>query len=412
MLRGRARRPCAEDHRYPPIVESDEDPGDGVPGDEGHIPPPLPPDDRLWRHPSELRDHPMPASSRPRPTADRPAARSLQLAAVGGLVGALLTMGILAAAGPLRTHTKVVQTIEREVPIPVPFETSAALGSIVERMQRNIARVRVQTDNGEVAASGVVFRSDGFVVTNAHLVDGARAAEVVFGDGKPLPATIIGTDPETDIAVLHVEKGTLPVAPFAADPPPRVGDTTMAVGTSVSLGIISMIGAEVTPDKGQTLLDLIQTDAPMQATSSGGALIDTKGNIIGIVDVIPGGTGYAVPVETARDVASQLIASGHVTRAWLGIEGTDVDSAMAKDLGVSGGALVRIVRPQSPADDAGIVPSDVITSLDGSPVMTMNGLKVLLRNRAPGTVIGVTFIHDGKERRTQATLKPRPNGSS
>ena len=182
----------------------------------------------------------------------------------------------------------------------------------------------------------------------------------------------------------------------------------MAVGTSVSLGIISTLGGVVTQDRGPTLLDLIQTDAPISLTSTGGALVDVRGNVVGIVDVIPGGTGYAIPVDTARSVATQLITTGRVVWAWLGIEGTDVDGSTAKDLGVAGGAMVRDVSTGSPAAEAGIGPRDVITSIDGSTISSMNGLKVLLRTRSPGTVVGLTFVRDGKERRTQATLKPRP----
>jgi len=379
---------------------------DGL-GDDEELSPPLHPDDRLWRHPSELRDHPLTGADPPDRAAQVIDSRAWQLAAVGGLIGALLATGLLALATPLRVRTREIRT-EREVAIPVPLATGAGLIETMDRVRRNVVKVKVDTSRGEVAASGVVFRSDGYIITNQHLVDGARSVTVTLADGQLTTATVVGGDSETDVAILHVDRSNLAVAPFAADPPPRVGDVSMAVGTSVSLGIISTLGGVVTQDRGLTLLDLIQTDAPISLTSTGGALVDVRGNVVGIVDVIPGGTGYAIPVDTARSVATQVIATGRVVWAWLGIEGTDVDGQTAKALGVDGGALVRDVLTGSPAAEAGIGPRDVITSVDGSSIGSMNSLKVLLRTRAPGTVIGVTVVRDGKERRTQATLKPRP----
>ena len=340
---------------------------DGL-GDDDELPPPLHPDDRLWRHPSELRDHPLAVADERDRSVHAADGRAWQLAAVGGLVGALLATGLLALASPLRVRTREIKTIEREVAIPVPLATGAGLIETVERVRRNVVQVRVETSRGETAASGVMFRSDGYVITNQHLVDGARSVTVTFADGQLMNATVAGADPETDVAILHVDRSNLQVAPFAADPAPRVGDVSMAVGTSVSLGIISTLGGVVTQDRGPTLLDLIQTDAPISLTSTGGALVDVRGNVVGIVDVIPGGTGYAIPVDTARSVATQLITTGRVVWAWLGIEGTDVDGSTAKDLGVAGGAMVRDVSTGSPAAEAGIGPRDVITTIDGSTI--------------------------------------------
>lgn len=366
------------------------------------------PDDRLWRHPSEVGFFRTARDVQPTPWS---------LGLLSGTIGALLVFGLMAVAGLFRPPTVLE---ERAVPMPASSEVGEVdIPTLAARARPAIVKVEVRRASGESSASGVIFRSDGHVLTNAHVVEGASELTVQTADGERVPGRVVGGDPDTDLAVVKIDGMNLPVVTLGRSTGLRVGETAIAIGSplgldggpSVSVGVISALSRSVRGEDGKPLLDMIQTDASIAPGSSGGALLDLTGAVVGITTAIAidsrvGGEslGFATPVEVARDVAHQLIGTGRVVHAWLGIEGDDVVAD-----GDSGtGALVRQVLPGSPADKAGILAGDVITSLEGRPVKSMLMLMVNLRAHSPGDDVEVELTRDGKPTQVRALLMERP----
>ena len=374
--------------------------------------PPLP-DDRIWRHPSEL----APAGGYE--------ARPWTIAVVAGMVGALLASGMVAAISGLGRKTTERVVVEREQAVPTREVTNPSALSTVDIAQRaraTITQVRVQAKSGSGSGSGVVFRSDGHVLTNFHVVDGADSVKVVLASGRELTASIVGTDPESDIAVLKVDGGPYSVANLGSVADLKVGQPAIAIGSplglaggpSVTVGVVSALHRRIEARSGPPLLDMIQTDAPISPGSSGGALLDADGAVIGITTAVAvsevgaEGLGFATPIDLARSAAEQLIATGKVVHVWLGVEGTDLDPDTAGDLHIDGGALVGQVVKGSPADKAGLVTRDVIVAVDGKTVATMGALVVELRRRRPGDLISLDVMRGQKHQTMRATLGERP----
>jgi serine protease Do len=398
-----------------PVVELDDSFDDDEPAGSW-----LPPDDRLWRHPSEVANHPWPTNSG---LGREP--RTLTVVILAAAISSLLTTGLIAASGGFRNRTTVVRSTEH-VALPVAARSAPASNSgvvdIAERIRPAIVQIEVDTADAKASGSGVVIRSDGEVLTNNHVVQDARSITVIMADGKELPARLIGADPDTDIAVVKVDGAQFATAPLGSAEGLKVGFLAVAVGSplglaggpSVSVGVISALGRQVESKGGPPLLDMIQTDAPIAPGSSGGALLDSSGAVIGITtaiavsDVGAEGLGFATPIDIARDVGDQLITSGKVVHVWLGVEGEDVTAQTAPDLGIDAGALVRKIRSGSPAARSGVAVRDVITAIDGHPVRSMAALVVALRTRHPGQVATLGIVHDGKPTSVRVTLAERP----
>jgi S1-C subfamily serine protease len=390
----------------------------------------LHPDDRLWRHPSEVGSNPPPLT----PTAAAPPrigeGRLWVVSSLAGLIGAMLATGVIAAGGGFnRGATTIVQPIER-VSNPLstrvsdvtnPSETGVEL--VAERLRPAIVQVQADTGTTRSGGSGVVFRSDGHILTNDHVVDGASHISVIMPDGKQMDAKLVGADAETDIAVIAIDGDNYPVATLGTAAGLKVGQLAIAIGEplglsggpSVSVGVVSATGREVdTPDGRTPLLDMIQTDAPIAPGSSGGALVNEQGEVIGVTTAVAvsdggaAGLGFAIPIDIARDVAEQLITTGKVKHVWLGVEGEDVDPATADQLGIHGGAVVKQVRNESPADTAGIAKGDIIVNIDGRPITTMGALVVALRSHRPGDSVFLNLMHEGKPHAVRVTLSERP----
>lgn len=370
----------------------------------------IPPDDRLWRHPSEVGLFRSAREAKPSPW---------NLGLLSGTIGALLVFGVMALAGFFRPE---VVLEERAVPMPAqPTGATPDIPTLAARARPAIVKVEVRNGGSESSASGVIFRNDGHVLTNAHVVEGAAELTVQMADGERVPGRILGLDPETDLAVVKIPGSDLPVVTLGRSTGLRVGETAIAIGSplgleggpSVSVGVISALSRSVRGDDGRPLLDMIQTDASIAPGSSGGALLDLTGSVIGITTAIAidskvGGQslGFATPVEVARDVAHQLIDNGRAVHAWLGIEGEDV---IGDGQGDGPGALVRSVVAGSPAALAGVREGDVITAISGKPVRSMLSLMVNLRTHSPGQAVVLKLRRGSQDHEVRPTLAERPS---
>jgi len=229
--------------------------------------------------------------------------------------------------------------------------------------------------------SGVIVSPEGYLLTNNHVIEGADDIEVSLGDGRTARAKLIGTDPESDIAVLKIDLDKLPVLAFGDVDHARVGDVVLAIGNpfnvgqTVTSGIVSALGRNALGIN--TFENFIQTDAAINPGNSGGALVDVAGNLLGINTAIfsrTGGSlgiGFAIPVSTARQVMDSLIREGRVTRGWIGVEPRDVTPEIAKtlDLSVKQGVLITGVVQSGPASEGGVRPGDVVVKVAGTPVV-------------------------------------------
>ena len=270
--------------------------------------------------------------------------------------------------------------------------------------------------------SGVVIKSDGYILTNNHVVDGATDVRVTFLDKRELKAKVVGTDSKTDIAVLKVDAKDLPVLTFADSSKVRVGDIALAMGQpfglgqTVTMGIISAKGRNGLGIEGYE--DFIQTDAAINPGNSGGALVDARGELIGINTAILSrgsggnqGIGFAVPINMARSVMDQVISHGKVVRGYMGVVTEDITPAMAGSFHLTDtrGALMGDVTSGSPAAQAGIQRGDVITEVDGQRIEDSNQLRLRVSMTAPGTTIHVKLLRDGKEQTVAVKLGELPN---
>jgi len=228
--------------------------------------------------------------------------------------------------------------------------------------------------------SGVIVSADGYILTNFHVVEAASDIEVALNDGKTLKAKVVGSDPESDLAVLKIKAEKLPAITFGQMENLRVGDVVLAIGNpfgvgqTVTMGIVSALGRSHLGIN--TFENFIQTDAAINPGNSGGALIDTNGNLLGINTAIYSrsggsqGIGFAIPVSSAKTIMEQIIQNGTVIRGWIGVEAQEITAELAESFGLPGteGALIAGVVRASPADRAGIKPGDVLLAVNGKPV--------------------------------------------
>jgi serine protease Do len=384
---------------------------------------PLPPDDRLWRHPSELAGSPPPGPvssgvAAPRAPDPRPRRPTWVVAGASALGASLVSTGLVLIFVGLRDGDQAAPVaVERQLARPRWTVASSPIADIAERARAAIVQLRVQAGDEAEAGSGVIFRTDGHVLTSAQLVEGATSLRALLATGREVAAGLVGSDPDTDTAVLKLDGGPFPVATLGSAMDLHVGQTAVAIGSSVTVGVISALHREVHPVGGEpTLFDMIQTDAGISPGSSGGALLDGDGAVIGITSAVvtaePGGSaGFATAIDTARSVADELIRTGRVVHPWLGIEGTDVNGSIAAELHVEGGAMVGQVKEGSPAQSGGLAPRDVIVGVNGRAVHSMGELVMVLRALGPGAIANLEVVREGRHRSTAVVLAERPASS-
>ncbi len=276
---------------------------------------------------------------------------------------------------------------------------------------------RLETSLG----SGVIISRNGYVLTNHHVIADADAIEVALQDGRTTTAQLVGTDPETDLAVLRIALPDLQAMVLGHSRGLRVGDVVLAIGNpfgvgqTVTSGIVSATGRDMLGIN--TFENFIQTDAAINPGNSGGALITTDGNLVGINTAIfsqsggSEGIGFAIPVDLARKVLAQIIEKGHVVRGWLGVAIQNLTPALARsfDLDSTRGVIISAIQADGPAARAGLQPGDVILRIDGKDVDNVRTALNLISDNPPGTAIAIEGIRNGRPFKLIATVAERPS---
>jgi serine protease DegS len=277
-------------------------------------------------------------------------------------------------------------------------------------------RQRLETSLG----SGVILSADGYIVTNNHVIQGADEIRVALANGQTPLAKVIGTDPETDLAILKISYTKLPAITLGNSDAMRVGDVVLAIGNpygvgqTVTMGIVSATGRNQLGIN--TFENFIQTDAAINPGNSGGALINAHGQLVGINTAIfsksggSQGIGFAIPVSLARNVMQQIIQNGRVMRGWLGIEAQDLNQQLAESFGLknTNGVLVAGVLRDGPADKSGLKPGDVLTSINGKAVSNSKESLNQIAGFPPNTTIKLGLVRNGDSLELDAMISERP----
>src|SRR5688572_11963336 len=279
-----------------------------------------------------------------------------------------------------------------------------------------------QTKKSTNLGSGVIVSDQGYILTNSHVVDAADEIEVALADTRRAKARVVGTDPETDLAVLKIDLPTLPSILFGQSDRARVGDVVLAIGNpfgvgqTVTLGIISALGRSHLGIN--TFENFIQTDAAINPGNSGGALIDAQGNLIGINTAIysraPGGAslgiGFAIPASTAKQVLEQIVKTGQVTRGWIGVGVQDMTRELSESFKLPEirGALITEVLRGTPADKAGVRLGDILVAVEGSPVIDSSSMLNLVAALKPGAQATLKIVRAREETAVKVLIGRRP----
>jgi serine protease DegQ len=278
-----------------------------------------------------------------------------------------------------------------------------------------------ETQRTSSLGSGVIVGSEGYILTNNHVIEAADEIEVALNDGRQARAKLVGADPESDLAVLKVELKNLPAITFGRPDQANVGDVVLAIGNpfsfgqTVTQGIVSALGRSHLGIN--TFENFIQTDAAINPGNSGGALVDANGNLIGVNTAIYSrsggsmGIGFAIPVSLARQVMDQIIATGSVTRGWIGVEVQDITPELAESFKLpneSKGVLIAGVVRGGPADRAGVKPGDILMEVEGKPVLDSSAMLNLVAEAQPGKVALLKVLRNTASVTVKLTVGKRP----
>ena len=298
-----------------------------------------------------------------------------------------------------------------------PFMDDPVFRRFFDERQKQDSRPQRVSNLG----SGVIVSQDGYILTNHHVIEAADEIQVALADGTTMDAKVVGTDPETDLAVLKVEHQSLPAIAFARQESLKVGDVVLAIGNpfgvgqTVTMGIVSALGRSHLGIN--TFENYIQTDAAINPGNSGGALVDSAGSLVGVNTAIfsrTGGSlgiGFAIPISIVRQVMGQIIQHGAVTRGWVGIEVQEVTPEIADSFGLKSthGALIAGVLRGGPAHRGGVQPGDVLIAVNRQAVKDSTSLLSLIAALPPGQQAGLELIRDQKPIQVVVKIERRPN---
>jgi len=351
-------------------------------------------------------------------------------AIVGGLVGSAAT--IMLAPRFIKLTPSGTAVVAPLAPITNNLTEESAVISVAAQSGKAVVEIKTTISSPDIIqpdqhgiGSGFIVRSDGYIVTNNHVVENARQLQVILRDqAKKYDARVIGTSPEDDVAVLKIDAQDLPALNWGDSGALKVGQLAIAIGSplgqqnSVTKGVISALHRSISvpdPSTGQVenILNAIQTDAQINPGNSGGPLLNSAGQVVGVNFAIEQaqagpGLGFALDGNAARDIANQLIQTGHVNRPFLGVTYSMLDETAAAANGLVVGAVVNAITAGSPADHAGIKVHDVITKVNDQAIDDQHPLKDVLRQYAPGTNVKVTVYRGGKNQTLQVTLGTHP----
>jgi len=295
---------------------------------------------------------------------------------------------------------------------------SNAVINAAKRVSPSVVKIDVTSAGRQRggSGSGFVFTPDGFILTNSHVVHEAERIQVKFNDGMSLRGVLVGDDPQTDLAVIHVNASGLPAAEFGESSTIQVGQLVIAIGnpygfqTTVTAGVVSNLARSFRSQTGRLIDNIVQTDAALNPGNSGGPLVDSRGRVIGVnTAIIPMAQGicFAIPADTAQFVAARLIRDGRIRRAYIGIAGQNVPLhrkiVRFHKLDVDSGVLITGLEADSPARRAGLEEGDVIVSFDGKPIFTLDDLQRLLTEERVGMTWAVSVVRGTEIRNLAVT---------
>lgn len=367
-----------------------------------------------------------------RPKKPHPGLRSLLFGLLGGVIGAAAVVAVLVVGGFVampssatsgKTGSTGTTSSSQTVTVNSGDSTDTTLANAVaQKALPSVVSINVTTSDGEGVGSGVVLDTDGNIVTNYHVIEGAQSISVSTGDAS-YDATVVGSDESSDLAVIKIDAGDAALTPIEVGDSStlQVGDWVMSLGSpfgleqSVSTGIVSSLyrSTMLQNTSGNTIYtNLIQTDATINPGNSGGALVDDEGKLVGINSLIESysgsssGVGFAIPGNYAVEVAQKLIAGQTVTHAYIGgsFQTVTANNARSNSLSVNQGAYVAELADDGPAAQAGIQKGDVITALDDEEITSSDALVLAVRSHSVGDTVTVTLMRGSKQMQVQVTL--------
>ena len=367
-----------------------------------------------------------------RPKKPHPGLRSLLFGLLGGVIGAVAVVAVLVVGGFVampssatsgKTGSAGTTSSSQTVTVNSGDSTDTTLANAVaQKALPSVVSINVTTSDGEGVGSGVVLDTDGNIVTNYHVIEGAQSISVSTGDAS-YDATVVGSDESSDLAVIKIDAGDAALTPIEVGDSStlQVGDWVMSLGSpfgleqSVSTGIVSSLyrSTMLQNTSGNTIYtNLIQTDATINPGNSGGALVDDEGKLVGINSLIEScsgsssGVGFAIPGNYAVEVAQKLIAGQTVTHAYIGgsFQTVTANNARSNSLSVNQGAYVAELADDGPAAQAGIQKGDVITALDDEEITSSDALVLAVRSHSVGDTVTVTLMRGSKQMQVQVTL--------
>lgn len=308
-------------------------------------------------------------------------------------------------------------------PAVLLLENERAVVEIARNVGPAVVGIKTGDNSDSPEGSGLVVRTDGYILTNNHVVQGAKSITVTLASGREVPAKYLGGDPRVDVAILKVDAGKLQAAPLGDSDMLQVGQIAVAIGNpygferTVTVGVISALGRSI-PGGGAALTNLIQTDAEINPGNSGGPLLNAQGKVIGINTALitgegGGGLGFAVPINTAQDVIEDVLTKGRVAVPWLGISYADVDPELATAfaLSVNQGIIIADVADNSPASKVGLKRGDIIILADGKNINDSADFQKLFRAKQVGDTMNLGIVRDGKRETVTIKLIEMPESS-